>query len=91
MVNGNPVSSDPRVSKEAKSLVKEGYDVMILAWDRKGIANKKERNADYTISRFKFKAPSGQLKIVFYLPIWFCFEFFLANKKQMGYCSSFRF
>ena len=34
MLLSNPFKPDPRVLKEAESLVKGGYDVTILAWDR---------------------------------------------------------
>jgi len=75
MVNGNPVAPDPRATKVAKSLTRNGYNVTILAWDRVGLFCKIERNDDFTIHRFKFKSPSGRLSLVFYLPIWWLFEF----------------
>ena len=34
MILSNPFEPDPRVYKEAKSLIKGGYGVTILAWDR---------------------------------------------------------
>ena len=34
IIRSNPVRPDSRVDKEAWSLVKAGYDVQILAWDR---------------------------------------------------------
>ncbi|MGL5067491.1 MAG: hypothetical protein ACRC6T_06640 [Sarcina sp.] len=33
-LRSNPVMPDPRVEKEVNSLIKYGYDVQILAWDR---------------------------------------------------------
>jgi len=35
MTLSNPFTHDPRVYNEAQSLVKEGYDVTVLGWDRK--------------------------------------------------------
>lgn len=75
LVNGNPVAPDPRATKVAKSLARNGYNVNILAWDRVGLFSKIERNVDFTIYRFQFKSPSGQLSLVFYLPVWWLFEF----------------
>ena len=37
MTLSNPFTHDPRVYNEAKSLVKAGYDVTVLAWDRKKV------------------------------------------------------
>lgn len=34
MLLSNGFSPDPRVYKEAVTLVKNGYEVIILAWDR---------------------------------------------------------
>lgn len=34
IIRSNPVDPDPRVEKEASALLKSGYDVSILAWDR---------------------------------------------------------
>jgi glycosyltransferase involved in cell wall biosynthesis len=36
MLLSNPFLPDPRVEKEAKALDQAGYDVTVLAWDRKG-------------------------------------------------------
>jgi len=35
MTLANPFTHDPRVYNEARSLVKAGYKVTVLAWDRK--------------------------------------------------------
>ena len=34
ILRSNPVDPDSRVEKEANSLIKAGYDVIIVAWDR---------------------------------------------------------
>jgi len=36
MLLSNPFLVDPRVSKEAKSLVDKGHEVTVIVWDRKG-------------------------------------------------------
>lgn len=35
-LRSNPVAPDPRVEKEAQALADAGYEVRVLAWDRKG-------------------------------------------------------
>ena len=35
-IRANPVKPDSRVEKEAASLVRNGYEVSILGWDRNG-------------------------------------------------------
>jgi glycosyltransferase involved in cell wall biosynthesis len=45
MILSNPFTHDPRVYNEAKSLIKVGHDVTILAWDKKG-NNKAEEEKD---------------------------------------------
>lgn len=42
MLLSNPFRPDPRVHKEAKTLVEAGYDVTIICWDRTGKYPKKE-------------------------------------------------
>lgn len=36
MILNNHYSNDPRVTAEAESLIKHGYEVKVIAWDRKG-------------------------------------------------------
>ena len=35
MILSNPFMVDPRVSKEARSLVNNGHKVTVIVWDRK--------------------------------------------------------
>jgi len=42
MIVTNPFTHDPRVYNEAKSLVEEGYNVTVLAWDRNKESPEKE-------------------------------------------------
>ena len=36
MTLANPFTHDPRVYNEARSLIKKGYKVTVLAWDKEG-------------------------------------------------------
>ena len=49
----NPVAPDPRVEKCAEALVKAGYGVRILAWDRSGEHLTNESKNNYRIERIK--------------------------------------
>ncbi|MGM0877160.1 MAG: glycosyltransferase family 4 protein [Bacillota bacterium] len=53
-VRSNPVDPDSRVEKEVNSLVKAGYKVEILAWDR---------SSKYSIKESYVKLESGNVKI----------------------------
>lgn len=72
---------DPAVNKVAKSLSDNGHDVKLLVWDRMG--NKQTENINgYTVCRFGFKAPHDETTVVFYLPIWWLYEFFFLLKQD---------
>lgn len=67
IIRSNPVRPDSRVEKEAWSLVKAGYDVQILAWDRD--TDIEESNdfvhvvdVDIPITRLGYKASYGEGK-----------------------------
>ena len=53
IIRSNPVEPDSRVEKEANSLVKGGYDVQLLVWDRtrNGIYNDTKVLADTEVKR----------------------------------------
>lgn len=40
MTLSNPFTHDPRVYNEAKSLVKAGHEVTVIAWDKNGISRR---------------------------------------------------
>jgi len=66
---------DPAINKVAKALADNGHDVKLLVWDRNG--NKQTEKVDgYIKHRFGFKAPHDEPTVVFYLPIWWLYEFF---------------
>lgn len=72
---------DPSINKVAKALSENGYDVILLVWDRMGIKETENING-YTIYRFGFKAPHDKSTVVFYLPIWWLYEFFFLLKQE---------
>ena len=53
-LRSNPVDPDPRVEKEADTLLKAGYAVDILCWDRL---------EDYTVRETNLKLDHGQCKV----------------------------
>ncbi len=63
MLLSNPFKPDPRVYNEAKSLVEEGYNVIILAWDREGKYPLIENVGGITVYRVKCKGDYGKPKI----------------------------
>jgi len=58
-LRSNPVAPDPRVEKEAKTLFLNGYNVVILAWDRTGSLPEKEIKEFALIQRMRIIAPFG--------------------------------
>ena len=52
MLLSNPFRPDPRAHKEAKSLIKAGYKVTILCWDRDLSSPESEIVDDISLKRF---------------------------------------
>jgi len=52
----NPVAPDPRVEKEARALIDDGHQVLVLGWDRSGALPEVESRSDFQLSRLKIKA-----------------------------------
>ena len=72
MTVSNPFKPDPRVYKEARSLVKHGYEVTIIAWDREGKYPKEELFEGIKIKRIKLKSKYGDfLDFVLKLPLFY--------------------
>lgn len=59
ILRSNPISPDPRVEKEAKSLSKAGFEVNALGWDRTGNLPRSEKSEDFSISRLPIRAKYG--------------------------------
>lgn len=72
---------DPAVNKVAKTLSENGYDVKLLVWDRQHTLGTEEGDG-YTIRKFKLKAPYDKFTVLFYLPIWWIYEFFFLLKDK---------
>lgn len=56
MVLSNPFVNDPRVFKEAKALVNNGYEVTVFAWDRKCKYPRYEEKDGIIIRRIRIKS-----------------------------------
>jgi len=59
MTLSNPFKPDPRVYKEARSLIKHGHDVTIIAWDREGKYPTEENFEGIKIKRIKLRSKYG--------------------------------
>jgi len=55
----NPIAPDPRVEKTARALIKGGWQVQILGWDRSGSLPTYEEREGYSISRLPIRAQYG--------------------------------
>lgn len=72
---------DARLEKEAKTLVKSGYDVILLVWDR-GRISEIPKPGPYQVKRFKLAVSPDSLKVCFYLPLWWlyiCFQLLIEK------------
>jgi glycosyltransferase involved in cell wall biosynthesis len=82
-LRSNPIAPDPRVEKEARVLVEEGYDVRIIGWDRTCELPKFEHSNIGIIERLHIKANFGTgLKNLPYLFKWQweLFKYLMKNK-----------
>jgi glycosyltransferase involved in cell wall biosynthesis len=59
MLLSNPFLPDPRVEKEAKALSQVGYDVTVLAWDRKGEMEQSFEADGFRVIRVPTKVSKG--------------------------------
>jgi glycosyltransferase involved in cell wall biosynthesis len=67
-------SIDSAVFKLAETLSKNGHSVTLLVWDRQN--NLKEENKKYNVHKFSLKASYDKWTALFYLPIWWIYEFY---------------
>jgi glycosyltransferase involved in cell wall biosynthesis len=80
MIRSNLPDIDPRLSKEMDTLLNNDYSVTLLCWDRnKTSKNKIYEKEDYKEIRLRLKSPMGP-KIIFFLPVWWIFEFYWLLK-----------
>ncbi|MCK5547884.1 MAG: glycosyltransferase family 4 protein [Thermoplasmata archaeon] len=77
MLLSNPFRPDVRVHKEARTLVKNGYDVEIIAWDRDGKYPREEVIDGIKVTRYRRYVKWGDLLPTFLGLILFRFHAFL--------------
>lgn len=92
IVRSNPVDPDSRVEKEANSLVKAGYDVSLLVWDRdnNGIHIDEKGLSDTVVKRIRLgsKATYGEgFKNIraFLIFQYRIFRWILSNHRDIDY------
>ena len=72
MTLSNPFKVDPRVYKEALTLVNSGYEVTILAWDREGTHPLREIVDGIKVERIRVRAKYGSIiGFVVALPLFY--------------------
>jgi len=76
MLLANPFKPDDRVNNEAQSLIKAGYQVKILAWDRELALPKKSRQKGLEIERFRLKSTYNSKAIIIPMIIFEIWLFF---------------
>lgn len=83
LLRGRSLAIDPTIMKVAEVLLKDGYDVNLLVWDRQNSMKKiKEIYSEYKIFTFNFRAPTDKPTAVFFHPIWWLYIFgFLMKRK----------
>lgn len=83
LIKTNLVDRDPWLVKEINTLKNGGYEVILLCWDRerKVLSSEASSPSEYKEIRIKLKAPYG-IKILLFLPIWWCFELFWLIKED---------
>lgn len=70
-LRSNPIKPDPRVEKEARSLSKGGFEVIVVGWDRENKFERYEEKDWVKVYRIKLKASFGKgLKNLKYLIKW---------------------
>ncbi len=71
MLRSNPFPGDERVYKEAKTLLKNGYEVNLLCWDRELKFPESEVFHGIKVERIPLKAGFGSLKeLLFKMPLF---------------------
>lgn len=92
MLLAKAVKSDARVVSEAKSLIKNGYKVTAVVWDREGISKKREVYEGIKIERVRLKTPSSNLlNLMLHLVLFNIITFFrlLSKNFDIVHCHDF--
>ena len=82
MLLPNGFDPDPRVHQEAKSLVKNGFDVTIIAWDRECKMPKIENKDGINIERIHIKSSYGRGSSQLFFVLFFWFKAFLLSMRK---------
>lgn len=83
MLRSNAFEPDERVYKEAKSFLKNGYDVTLLCWDREGKFPEEEVYEGIKVERISLKAGYGSLnELLFKMPFFWIKLFFRGLGKE---------
>ncbi|BAI62001.1 putative glycosyltransferase [Methanocella paludicola SANAE] len=74
-------ATDSAIYKIAESLSENGMDVKLLVWDRQHTL-KSPINSHYAFQKFNLKAPLDKWTVIFYMPIWWIYEFIYLLKND---------
>lgn len=66
----SPAGVEPRVMKEATTLVRAGYEVHAILWDRTRSYPREETRDGVLVHRYPRLAPEGQPGLAWRLPLW---------------------
>ncbi len=66
----SPAGIEPRIVKEASTLVRAGYEVHVILWDRTRSFPAEETRDGIQIHRYQHLAPEGRLGLARRLPGW---------------------
>ncbi len=69
----SPAGIEPRIAKEAATLVRAGYEVHVVLWDRTRSFPAEETRDGIRIHRYQRRAPEGQIGLARRLPGWWLF------------------
>ncbi len=92
MLLTNPFRPDPRVYKEAKTLVEGGYDVTIIAWDREGGYPEEETLDNIRVHRIHLKSKYGDfISFITKLPLFWLkvFSLLISTNFDVVHCHDF--
>ncbi len=92
MLVSNPFYPDPRVLREARTLVKNGIGVEVIAWDRSGTFPKDETVDGIRIHRIHVASEFGKTGVfVTTLPLFWlsCFRILLRSRIRVLHCHDF--
>ena len=82
MLVTNGFRPDPRVAKEAEALVKDGYDVTVLAWDRENAFPDREEHRGAHIMRIRTGWAGSMLHFLINYPLFFLRGLIMALRRE---------